>query len=591
MLAEELHIRDPFIFILNNKYYLTGTHYGEYDNAIYIYSSNDLISFKEEKHIIIDGEFDRHTSWAPEIHEYNGSFFIFVSLKKKNGKRGTYVLKSNVLLGDYAFVSDKPITPENWMCLDATLFIDNDGTPYTIFCREWLEVKTGEIYIAKLNKTLSSLISEPVLLFKANEPEWAFPIYGNGYVTDGPFVWFEDNKYHMIWSSFCKRNSILSSFKNDEQKEYALSHITSANLFGPWKQEKTPLIDNNAGHGMTFTKDGARYIALHYPNTPSGSERLKLVKFDSKNNMIYEKKKIIFDTDIGDDIDDAFALLVLLNNEDVDLLGVTTVFRNSVDRAKMAKYIINLSKKNIECYAGIDTPINQDIDLLNPDYIKKKECLNSKGKYILPQWDDVLEQCTINELNAVDFIINTIHKYPGEVTLLATGPFTNVALALQKDPSIIKEVKEIRIMGGRVYPSAPVEWNIKCDPEAAKIMYESGANLSCVGINVTEKCILSYDFIKKLRASNNEIITFLVKSMDAWFKHYERNDPTMHDPIAACSLFENIISWDNVSIDVALEGNQRGLTNIIPNCENKIKVAKAINTNLFNDIFLKYIKL
>lgn len=279
MNIKDLQIRDPFIYKENGKYYLTGTHYGEYDNALFIYESDDLVEFKQVMELPFDNRFIKHTSWAPEIHKYKSNYFIFITLKEKDAKRGTYILFSSSLTSGYKFLMEEPITPKNWECLDATLFVDSDGQPYLVFCREWLEVRNGEMYIAKLAKDLKTLIEEPHLLFRAGDPEWSFPIYGDGYVTDGPFLFKMDNKYHMIWSSFCKRDPEINKHKTDEPKEYALSHIESLSLYGPWIQEKKPLINYDAGHGMVFEKDNELYISLHYPNGPAGLERLKIIKF------------------------------------------------------------------------------------------------------------------------------------------------------------------------------------------------------------------------------------------------------------------------------------------------------------------------
>lgn len=299
--------------------------------------------------------------------------------------------------------------------------------------------------------------------------------------------------------------------------------------------------------------------------------------------------KVIFDTDIGDDIDDAFALYTLLKDKDVDLLGVTTVFRNSLDRAKMARRIIELYGADIKCYAGEDNPLKQDIDSLNPEYVKNKETINGEGKYVLPQWKDEFYSMKVEDESATDFIINTIHKYPNEVVILATGPFTNIASAIKKDPSICSLVKEARIMGGRVYPSNPVEWNVKCDPEAAAIMYDEIPNLYCVGINITESCILSEQFINQLKINEDKTIKLIVSAMEQWFKHYERNDPTMHDPIAAVSLTNDIITFNKENVSVSLKDESRGLTLISEGAKNRVYVASKIDKEKFFKIFNKII--
>lgn len=155
--------------------------------------------------------------------------------------------------------------------------------------------------------------------------------------------------------------------------------------------------------------------------------------------------KIILDTDIGDDIDDAFALSILLNEKNADLLGVTTVFRNSYKRAKMASYLIKTFGKDVKVYAGCDEPLIAKVETLLSPEIKAKEKLDENGKYLIPQYFNEMDEGVVEKQHAVDFIIEQVHKYPNEITLVGIGPLTNIALAIRKDPSICSLLKEIRI--------------------------------------------------------------------------------------------------------------------------------------------------
>lgn len=298
-----------------------------------------------------------------------------------------------------------------------------------------------------------------------------------------------------------------------------------------------------------------------------------------------DKIKVILDTDIGDDIDDAFALALVLNSPEIDLMGVTTVFRNAFKRAKMAKYIINTYKHDINVYAGIDEPFEQNVDELIIESVKVKERLDENGKYLIPQWQDEMKNGIVEEKSAVDFIIETVHKYPGEIVLMGIGPFTNIASALLKNPSIKDEIKEIRIMGGRVYPSYPGEWNVLCDPEAAKIVYNSGVKMSAIGVNVTENCTLDNDNIEALKNSNDKC-KVIFELMLKWFIHYDNRTPTMHDPLSVATLIDpSIVDFNEGYVDVSLEKPKRGLTEIVNNGNKKIRVAKSFNKDKFLELF------
>jgi GH43 family beta-xylosidase len=259
---DDLTVRDPFILLDNDIYYLYGTFS---DSGFIGYTSKDLIYF-DNKTVIFekyDGFWAENSFWAPEVHKYNGKYYLFGTMYSKERGRATQIFVSDKPLGKYVPLSKEGITPKKWFSLDGTLYVDKK-TPYIFFCHEWLQVTNGEIYIQELKKDLSDTIGEPKLLFTAKDASWVVPVKEGGFITDGPFVYFENKQYHMLWSSFSKNG-------------YALAHATAFNIFGPWKQDDQLIYDNDGGHGMIFIdKEGQRRIAIHSPNS-SGKERLKII--------------------------------------------------------------------------------------------------------------------------------------------------------------------------------------------------------------------------------------------------------------------------------------------------------------------------
>lgn len=144
------------------------------------------------------------------------------------------------------------------------------------------------------------------------------------------------------------------------------------------------------------------------------------------------KYKIILDTDIGDDIDDAFALAILLQEKQADLIGVTTVFRNTRQRGKMASYLISTFKRNVNVYCGCDNPLIAEIKDLVPKNILEKETVDEYGKYYLPQYLEKMNEGRIEKKHAIDFIIESVHQYPHQVIIFGIGPLTNLAMAIRK---------------------------------------------------------------------------------------------------------------------------------------------------------------
>ena len=290
------------------------------------------------------------------------------------------------------------------------------------------------------------------------------------------------------------------------------------------------------------------------------------------------KFKVILDTDIGDDIDDAIALALLLNSDEVELLGVTTVFRNAFKRAEMAKYFITINGYDIPVYAGMDQPLKQDVSLIVPSEIKQREKIDEYGKYLIPQYLPEMKDAKVEPGNAVDFLIKKVHEYPHEVIILAVGPLTNIAMALTKDPSIIPLIREIRIMGG--YPDCHYpEWNILCDPEAAAIVYQSNVNLYAVGLNVTLQCELDSTRMKALEKVSENGSKLLKTMLEKWFAHYRFKTPVMHDPLTAASILMPCVVFERAPYYVDLDV-KRAHT-IKSENGNEVFCATSVDTNMF----------
>lgn len=271
----DINIRDPFILKEEEYYYLYGTNKIQgVKRGFYGYKSKDLINFEGPYPLYVPNDYDG-VFWAPEVYKYQEKYYLIGTLDKENKVRKSYIFVSDNPIGEFVPYIQEPITPLDWHCLDANLFVDEDGTPYLTFCREWIEVKNGRMYIAKLSKDLKKIIEEPKLLFEAKDAKWVGCICGYGYVTDGPFIYKKDNKYYMLWSSY-----------NDNT--YAISLISSDNIYGPWMQEEKPYLSIDGGHGMLFKDNDKVYLAIHAPN--SINEGLKVILFDENAERYYISK-------------------------------------------------------------------------------------------------------------------------------------------------------------------------------------------------------------------------------------------------------------------------------------------------------------
>ena len=172
---KDLWIRDPFILTdkKNKLYYVYGTTELRdglrAGNSFSVYVSNNLKDF-DGPYVVFDGEkygfWADKDYWAAEVHKYKGKYYLIGSFKADNKCRATCILVSDSPKGPFIPVSDMARTPEEWECLDGTLYIEN-GEPYLVYSHEWLQCTIGEIWAQKMSDDLSEPIGERFLFFKA----------------------------------------------------------------------------------------------------------------------------------------------------------------------------------------------------------------------------------------------------------------------------------------------------------------------------------------------------------------------------------------------------------------------------------------
>lgn len=278
MKTAEIQIRDPFILPEPGEglYYLFGTTdhncWKGAGNGFDCYRSKDLIEWDGPIPAFRPppGFWATENFWAPEVHRFNGRYYMFASFKAPAHYRGTQILHSTHIAGPYAPLTKGPITPANWECLDGTLHVDADGSPWIVFCHEWVQIHNGAIYAMRLSPDLKEPAGPPVLLFHASEAPWVNPSAWPAeesrfrfptYVTDGPFLYRTRNgTLLMLWSSLGKQGYAMGVARSES------GHVT-----GPWTQDPEPLWSHDGGHGMIFRGlEGTLFVTFHSPNnTPS----------------------------------------------------------------------------------------------------------------------------------------------------------------------------------------------------------------------------------------------------------------------------------------------------------------------------------
>ena len=284
---QDIYIRDPYIMPVEKEgvYYMYAssptTENGQTYGGMVAWKSRDLKTWEGPVRVfdVPRDNWITGTVWAPEVHKYNGKYYLFATLNSdiawkapQEGHpvfthRATQIFWSNKPEGPFLpFESKHPHTPLGEMCLDGTL---------------WVEMIDGTMELVELKKDLSATVGQPMRLFCASAAEWSTGSPrkdgSRTYVTDGCYLYrTKTGKLLMIWSSFMNG-------------EYAvgIAESTTGKVIGPWRQQAQPLFEKNGGHGMIFkTFDGRLCVVLHAPNSPGGAERAHIFEIEDLGDTL-----------------------------------------------------------------------------------------------------------------------------------------------------------------------------------------------------------------------------------------------------------------------------------------------------------------
>lgn len=279
------------------------------------------------------------------------------------------------------------------------------------------------------------------------------------------------------------------------------------------------------------------------------------------------RQKVIFDCDLGDDIDDAFALAMLLTNQDkLEILGITTCYGRTDDRAKVAlKMLYETGQDKIPVALGRNT---SNVD--------------ARANWYAEQfyWAKDFNKLQPIKQSATDFIIENLKKYPNEVIIISVGPVTNMADVIDKDPNALKMAKKIYAMFGSFYvgynsgPTIEPEWNVRVDIPASKKFVNSGANIVYAGLDVTA--------MVKLDKAKRDILqmrqSVLTNALTGLYVLWGNETPTLFDPVAiGMIIYPELFKTKKVNVSVDDKGNTIVDESKTPNAE----VGVRIDTNEF----------
>lgn len=266
-------------------------------------------------------------------------------------------------------------------------------------------------------------------------------------------------------------------------------------------------------------------------------------------------RKIILDCDPGHD--DAVAILLAVGNPNIDLMGVTTVGGNqSLDKVTYnARAVLEEAHAtDVPVHAGCDRP------LVRPQEV----AATIHGQTGLDGVELPEPTRLLDSGHAVNWIIDTImNNDPGTITLVPTGPLTNIAMAVRLEPRIVERVKEVVLMGGGVHTgnwSAVAEFNIKVDPEAAHIVFNEPWPVTMVGLDLTHQALCTPEVQKRIEGIGTPLAMFVSGLMDFFRESYRHNqdfiDPPVHDPCTVVYLIDpTVVKTRRCPVDVELRGD------------------------------------
>jgi len=268
-------------------------------------------------------------------------------------------------------------------------------------------------------------------------------------------------------------------------------------------------------------------------------------------------EKIIIDCDPGQD--DAVALFLALSSpEELEILGITTVAGNVPLKLteRNARIICDIAdSKETEVFAGCSRPML--VDLMTAE--------NVHGKTGIDGIDIFKPKTPLKELHAVDFIVKSLKDADTDsITLVPTGPLTNIALAIIKDPSILDSIKQIVLMGGAMREagnlSASAEFNMRVDPHAAKVVFECGLPIIVISLDVTHKVLTSKERVSEIESIGNSVST-ATANMLKFFARYDSekygvDGAPLHDPCTiAWLLNQNLFIGKECNVRIETESS------------------------------------
>ena len=313
-----------------------------------------------------------------------------------------------------------------------------------------------------------------------------------------------------------------------------------------------------------------------------------------------EKTKIILDVDTGSD--DAIAIMTAVLSDELDVIGITTVNGNRpVDNTtENTLRVIDLLGSEVPVYRGCEEPLVAGLIPERQEFIRTQDVMIVDG-HVVTYHHEYLEELPPSkskpqDISAVRYLIKELMDSDGDITVVAVGPLTNIAVAMRAEPRIIGKIKKLIIMGGgrlQTNTTSAAEFNIWKDPEAAQIVFTSGCDILLVPLDATHRAWVTAEESKELRAIGTPVCIAAADFIDSRIEAYDLMQPISvapkrtsppHDALAVCAAIDESVLKDIelCRVDVDFGGSLAdGMTIVDPRVrkDNPENVRVAFNAD------------
>jgi purine nucleosidase len=287
-------------------------------------------------------------------------------------------------------------------------------------------------------------------------------------------------------------------------------------------------------------------------------------------------RHVILDTDIGTDIDDLLALVFLARAPELRLEGVTTVYGDTLLRARIAAAVWQRTgNPEIPMVPGAAEPLSG----------REIFWCGHEGEGI-----PSLEVASVDQRRTAEqFLIDHSNVYPGQLEVLAIGPLTNIANAILRDAGFASRTKRLYLMGGTYWLDYP-EHNIESDHLAARIVFDSGIPITAVGLDVTLRVFLTERELSRIRQLPNGLGSLLDNQIRQWWKYLGVNHNHPHDPLAALAMVRpDLFLFETCNVKIEMEQHRVGRLERFDNPDGNVRAAYDLYVNSAERILFSYL--